>query len=78
VFLVGEIVQGQTDDNLEVAVTEPADKQTLADGLPQYAGRLSFTTVSGEPRERFVEVSAGATPEPQGEEPDLDAILSEA
>ena len=78
VFLVGEIVEGQTDDDLEVAVTDPSDRETIAQSLPQYQGRLSFTVVKGEPRERFVEVTAGATPEPQGDEPDLDAILAEA
>jgi hypothetical protein len=76
VFLVGEIVEGQTTDDIEVAVTDGADRQTIVDALPQY--RFSFTVVKGEPRERFVEVTSGATPEPAGEEPDLDAILAGA
>jgi hypothetical protein len=75
VFLVGEIVDGQTDDVVEIAVTEASDKQVIVDSAPF---DVSFTTVTGEPRERFVEVTPGAVPEPQGDELDLDAILSEA
>ena len=65
VFLVGEIVErGQTDQDVEVMVTEPADRQTIVSGLPQYQGRLSFHVSSGEPNERFVEVTPGAQGQP--------------
>lgn len=76
VFLVGEIVEGQTDDDIEVALTDSSDRQPLSDGLPQYAGRLTFHTVSAEPTEPHVPVGPGAVPEAQGEEPDLAALLA--
>ena len=74
VFLVGEIVQGQTDDDIEVSVTEPADRQTIVDGLPDLAARLTFHTVTGTPGEPHMEVTPGATGEMAGEEPDLSEI----
>lgn len=73
VFLVGEIVAtGQTDDDIEVALTNPGDRQTLADGLPQYAGLLSFLHVEEEPSEQFIEVTPGAEPVQGGSEVDLE------
>lgn len=61
VWLVGEIVErGTTSDDIEVMVTEPGDRQTIASGLPQYMGRLTFHVTSGEPSERNVEVTPGA------------------
>jgi hypothetical protein len=61
VFLVGEIVErGETSQDIEVMVTEPADKQAIASQLPQYTGRLTFHNITGEPSERFVEVTPGA------------------
>jgi len=76
VFLVGEIVQSnQTSGDIEVSVTKGSDRQIIADGLPQWAARLQFHTVSGEPGEPHVEVTPGAVPEQRGEEPDLEALL---
>jgi hypothetical protein len=70
VFLVGEIVQtGRTNDEIEVAVTEAADRQTLGDAL-QFP--MIFHTVSGEPDEPHLEVTPGAVPEVRGEEPVLE------
>lgn len=67
VFLVGEIVErGATDQDVEVMVTEPNDRQTIASQLPQYAGRLTFHVISGQPNERFVDVTPGATPNQPG------------
>jgi hypothetical protein len=61
VFLVGEIVaQQQTSGDIEVALTEGGDRATLAAGLPQFAGRLVFHSVDGEPSEPHVEVTPGA------------------
>jgi hypothetical protein len=61
VFLVGEIVQrGQTDGDVEVALTEQADQDALNQGLPQYAGRLVFHLVASEPSEPHMEVTQGA------------------
>lgn len=61
VFLVGEIVsQGQSSGLIEVAVTNPADRQTLSDALPQY--QLSFHVVRAEPTEPHVEVTPGSVP----------------
>ena len=57
---MGEIVvQHQTPDDIEVGLTEQADQQTITDALPQYAGRLVFHLVPGEPREPHMEVTPG-------------------
>lgn len=78
VWLVGEIVmQGQTSDDIEVAVSDPADRQTLASGLPEFAGMLVFLVVDGEPAEQHVEVTPGATVAPGGAEPTLDELLAD-
>jgi hypothetical protein len=67
VFLVGEIVvTGQTDDEIEVALTDGGDRQGLVDALPMFRGRLRFHSVDGEPDEPFVEVTPGSDPVPQG------------
>jgi hypothetical protein len=77
VFLVGAIVQeSETSDNIEVALTDSSDKQTINDGLPVYAGRLTFHTVNKEPVEPHVEVTPGAVPQQAGTEPDLTAMLA--
>jgi hypothetical protein len=61
VFLVGEIVQrGQTDGDIEVALTKQEDQDALNQGLPQYAGRLVFHLVASEPSEPHMEVTQGA------------------
>lgn len=61
VFLVGEIVQeGYTENDLEVALTEPGDRQTIISQAPDLRGRVRFTRVATEPREQFVEVTPGA------------------
>ena len=75
VFLVGEIVQrGSTADDIEVAITDPSDRQVLIDGLPQYAGILVFHSVSAEPGEPHVEVTPGAEPLQGTSQPDLSFI----
>jgi hypothetical protein len=77
VFLVGEIVQaGQTEDDIEVAVTEPGDRQVIADGLPQYAGLLHFHHVEAEPVEPHIEVTPGAEPTQGGGSGNLDELLA--
>lgn len=74
VFLVGEIVdREETDDAVEIAVTEPADRQTIKTGV-QF--EVAFTVVDGEPAEVFVEVTPGADPRPGGTEPDLAALAA--
>jgi hypothetical protein len=77
VFLVGEIVaRGKTDDDLEVAVTEPSDKEPISQQLTQYSGRLSFHLVDEQPSERFVEVTPGAAPQTgEPEDAKLAALL---
>jgi hypothetical protein len=73
VFLVGEIVQtGSAADDIEVALTNPADRQALADGLPQYAGLLAFHSVEAEPTEPYIEVTPGVEPVAGGAEKDLE------
>lgn len=79
VFLVGEIVaQGQTRDDIEVAVTDMSDKQTIAAALPEFAGMLVFLDVEGEPREQFVEVTPGQDVAPGGVEPTLEELMAGA
>lgn len=64
VFLVGEIVQaGQTSGEIEVAITNPDDRQPLSASLPY---QLVFHIVQNEPVEPHVEVTPGATPNPGG------------
>ena len=63
-YLVGEIVDtGATPDAVEVAVTDPADRQIVADGvgLP-----VRVHVVPGEPQEPFVEVTPGSEPRTGG------------
>lgn len=62
VYLVGEIVvRGETANDIDVSITNSPDQQIIADGLPQYQGRLVFHTVSQEPSEPHVEVTPGKT-----------------
>jgi hypothetical protein len=69
VFLVGEIVErGEVRNNIDVAVTDPTDRQVLVTALPQYQGRLVFVLVDGEPREANIEVTPGAETSPRGAE----------
>jgi hypothetical protein len=73
-FLVGEVVdQAETDDAVEIAVTDPADRQTVKDGV-QF--EVAFSVVEGEPQEEFIEVTPGADPRPGGSEPDLAALAA--
>lgn len=75
VFLVGEIVQrGVTEDDIEVAITDPSDRQVLIDGLPQYAGILHVHSVSAEPTEPHIEVTPGAEPLQGNQSADLSFI----
>jgi hypothetical protein len=72
VFLVGEIIEtGQTDDAVEIAVTDPADRQTIKSGV-QFD--VVFHVVQGEPQEQFLEATPGADPRSGGAEPDLAAL----
>lgn len=74
VFLVGEIVdRGETDDTVEVSVTEPGDRQTIRD---QVQMPLAFQVVQGEPAEEFVEVTPGSDPRAGGTEPDMAALAA--
>lgn len=76
-FLVGEIVaEGRTDDEIEVALTNPDDKEPIVQALPQFQGRLVFHTVQAEPSEQHVEVSPGVEAVAAGEEPSLEALLA--
>lgn len=69
VFLVGEIAdRGQTSTDIEVAVTDADDRQTLTDALDEYRGRLIFHLITGEPGEKFVEVTPGAPSQLGGRE----------
>ncbi len=74
IFLVGEIVQkGSTDGPVEVDVTNPIDKSTILNGLPdEYHGQIQWHTVSAEPSEPHVEVGPGKTDGAQGGGPVVD------
>jgi hypothetical protein len=72
VFLVGEIVvEGQTDDAVEISVTDAADRQTIKNSV-QF--EVAFQVIQGEPAEEYVEVTPGADPRAGGAEPDLAAL----
>lgn len=71
VFLVGEIAaRGETSGDIEVALTDGADRQTIASSLPQYAARLIFHHVTAEPQEAHVEVTPGIQPRAGGPPPE--------
>lgn len=71
VWLVGEIVQtGQTTGEIEIDVTEPADRQALVTAAPQFEGRMEFRVISTQPDEPAVEITPGADTEPTGLEQD--------
>lgn len=67
VFLVGAIVEGVAEDldytGLEVAITNPQDKQTILNAIkneiPELHGNVQFQTVSGQPTGAFLEVTPG-------------------
>jgi len=74
VYLVGEIVDtGTTPDAVEVAVTDAADRQVIADGvgLP-----VRIHVVPGEPSEPFVEVTPGSEPRVGGGEPSIESLTA--
>jgi hypothetical protein len=72
VFLVGETVEtGQTDDAVEISVTDPADRQVIKAGV-QF--EVVFHVVQGEPQEEYLEATPGADPRAGGAEPDLAAL----
>lgn len=76
VFLVGEIVQaGATAEEVEVSVTDPADRQPLdrAASFPTV-----FRVIQDEPGEQFVEVTPGSEAVVRGEEPTLDQLTAVA
>lgn len=75
VFLVGEIVQAGAAGELEVALTDPSDRDTLTQALPQYRGKLKFHMFAGEPTEPHVEVTPGATPTPGGSAEQASALV---
>ena len=67
IFLVGEIVQtGSTQDALDVDITNPADRDTISQGvqLP-----MTIKIVNGPPNEPYIEVTPGASTAMQGEMP---------
>lgn len=62
VYLVGEIVQqGQTNRQIEVMITNPADQAVLIRGLPEYQGRLLIHVITGKPQEQSVDVTPRVT-----------------
>jgi hypothetical protein len=66
VFLVGEIVQkGSTQDPVEVRITDPGDRDTVS----QVPFTVVVRQIDGEPQEPYVEVTPGASPTIQGEQP---------
>lgn len=74
VFLVGQIVQAGQSNDIEIAVTEPSDRQKISQQLPQYSGQLVFHGVSAEPSEPHVEVTPGVVAKPGGTQPSLEQI----
>lgn len=58
VWLVGQILTGQTTGPIDVSVTNPADRQTISGALSQY--QFVFHVVKGVPPEKNVEVTPQA------------------
>lgn len=75
IFLVGEIVSLGAALQVEVALTDLADRQPVTEALPQLAGRIRFSRVGAEPDEPFVEVTPGREIRFGGTEPDLAGLL---
>lgn len=66
VYLVGEIVQrGSTSDPVEVRITDASDRDTVS----QVPFPVVVRVIDGAPTEPYVEVTPGASPTIQGEEP---------
>jgi hypothetical protein len=61
VWLVGEIVvKGAVSGAVDVALTNPADKETVKAQAPQY--QFHFVVVKGQPAEKSIEVTGGGQP----------------
>lgn len=58
VWLVGQILTGQTTGPIDVSVTAAADRQTISAALSQY--QFVFHVVKGVPPEKNVEVTPQA------------------
>ena len=66
-YLVGEIVQqGQTNNPVNVDITDPRDRETITAGVPFM---VDMKVVSGEPSEPHIDVTPGSTPVQKGELP---------
>jgi len=62
VFLVGQIVDGPVNDEVEISVTDPTDRQLIVQNAPELDGRVIFHVIrSEEPAEDFVEVQQAAS-----------------
>jgi hypothetical protein len=73
VFLIGEIVAtGVATDTVEVAVTEPADREPIGSQVPFEA---SFRVVEAKPSEAYVEVTPGASAVQGGTEPSPEELI---
>jgi len=65
VYLVGEAVaigSINAESMVELAITEPLDKQTFINALPQYKGRLNFIPTDTMPSEPHVHVFDDGVP----------------
>lgn len=60
VWLVGEIVAKGQADTVDVAVTDPSDREKVSAQAPQF--KFIFHVVKGEPEEQNVEVTGGGQP----------------
>jgi len=77
VFLIGQIAdQGKTDGEITFAITDRQDRALLEAQLQQWAGRLSFRVVQGEPAEPHVEITPGTQTRQGGSQDQLQALLS--
>jgi hypothetical protein len=56
VWIVGQLaVTGTVTGNIDIALTAPADRQTISSGLPQY--QFTFHIIKGTPAEKAVQVA---------------------
>lgn len=55
----GLVLDGQTSNDIDIALTDMIDKATLVRGLPQYAGRMKFKKLEKgkEPEGNFIAVN---------------------
>ena len=66
IFIFGELaIQGWTEGQIDLMLTDMIDKQTILNGLPMWRGRFNFVRVpaTGQPEGEFITVPRPGEPE---------------